>query len=665
MRALVAACVCCVALMMGSTDAQAQKKFFRVSSLNGVNLDKGSSQWCWERSLQGDDFIIFWESGFGSNPSQATGSTAVDVNKLLATVERAFKVYSDSLGFVARGASKTDSLKMIVFLHYTATWMAYGSGQDNMIGSLDINYDAAHDDFTVAHEVGHCFQYQTHCDKGVYNCGFNYGYAPDGSGGNGWWEQCAQWQASVLFPARIEAPVTYKNFIHEDVRYRNFVIQWWWAYQYGLDFVGRMWRESQFKEDPADVYKRMRGIDQAQFNGEMYEACAHLAVWDAPVLSSVRKSFLPSALQPVLSHDSDGYWKIDSSQCVQNYGYNVIKLNPSQGADVKVCFQGLLSDGVVYRKIKQAYAGWRFGFVATRRDGTFLYGEMGEASYNYPTDTLSFHTPADCSELRLVVMGAPVIHFHHPWDNSTANDEQWPYRVKFEGTNLVGEYEPGTSEPHDSTLVVPLSFDIHTESSSYYYIDMGFLANTFCKSATDIVKELNEKTITYGAIDGATGELNTTPAYGTIYGFYKNGAVCALGDSLIAFITALQKSTNSLYYFVAPFGKVCSVTDTIRVEQCFVDTIQGKPYRATLQFVVTFYDPAAVKTVEEVTSSWSVCLEGDALIVPRKCATIALYDSAGRLVACGRQSDRIAGLSLARGLYLVQADGHACKFYKK
>ena len=49
--------------------------------------------------------------------------------------------------------------------------------------------------------------------------------------------------------------------------------------------------------------------------------------------------------------------------------------------------------------------------------------------------------PANCTNLFFVVMGAPTEHWSHPWTSGKAstdwsqNDEQWPYKVKFENAN--------------------------------------------------------------------------------------------------------------------------------------------------------------------------------------------------------------------------------------
>ena len=39
-----------------------------------ADLNNSSSYFCWQRSKQSDNFVIFWESGFGTNPATCTAT---------------------------------------------------------------------------------------------------------------------------------------------------------------------------------------------------------------------------------------------------------------------------------------------------------------------------------------------------------------------------------------------------------------------------------------------------------------------------------------------------------------------------------------------------------------------------------------------------------------
>jgi hypothetical protein len=109
-----------------------------------------------------------------------------------------------------------------------------------------------------------------------------------------------------------------------------------------------------------------------------------------------------------------------------------------------------------YRKNYTASAGWRYGFVALLNDGTRVYSEMKSAGYAAPSGTLMFLCPDNCKQLWLVVSGAPSSHWRHAWDDDDTNDEQWPYEVKFNNTNLLGQQNIVNSLPDTSELGITL-----------------------------------------------------------------------------------------------------------------------------------------------------------------------------------------------------------------
>jgi hypothetical protein len=85
-----------------------------------------------------------------------------------------------------------------------------------------------------------------------------------------------------------------------------------------------------------------------------------------------------------------------------------------------------------YRAIKVDKAGWRYGFLAVKTDGSRVYGD----TYSSATGDVTFTVPANTAFLWLVVSGAPTGHWEHLNDNNDSNDEQWPYEIKVEGTTI-------------------------------------------------------------------------------------------------------------------------------------------------------------------------------------------------------------------------------------
>jgi len=429
------------------TDTVAQFQFdwpgrilYRPSSMTSMNFNSESSQWCFKRSMESEHFVVFWEKGFGDNPSKAS-TYKFTPKSLLLTGEKCWKKNVE-MGFIKPGDSTTDTYKIIMLVYYTGDWIASGSGYDSKVGSFNVSPWAitARGGHTVAHEIGHTFQYLVSCDLGMEH-GFNYGYGDNASGGNGWWESCANWQGYKVYPSRQFSDGEYYeqhlenhhlNLLHENWRYACCYIQDYWCMLYGNDFIGRLWRESKKPEDPVEAYKRINNLTQEQFNDEQYMGYARMATWD---IDGVR-DYAASANRigghkRSVSKLSDGTtWQVDSAWCPQNYGYNIMNMKYAKaGTTVKATFKGIAgADG--YRAIKTDKAGWRYGFVSYASDGTRVYSEMGRDAEG----TIEFTLPEKHSRLFFVVMGAPTEHWHHPWDDNVTNDEQWPYQVTFENT---------------------------------------------------------------------------------------------------------------------------------------------------------------------------------------------------------------------------------------
>ncbi len=411
------------------------------------NVNAETNTWSMSRSKQSRNWIVFWEPGYGEDPSVlADGNYRINIDELLRVAEMSFDFYADSLKFIKRGSSKTDNYKMIIRLRYTRDWEASGSGVDDQIGLLTLTaWSAQVGGHTLAHEVAHCFQYQIHCDNNNQN-GWMYGFGTNASGGNGWWEQCAQWQAFKVYPAQQFTDgrftnylnTAHKHILHEAPRYDNYFIQDFWTYKHGMDIIGKLWNQSVKPEDPVEAYKRITKITQSQFNDEMYEHAARFTTWDVPALISAGTSRISSRPQPKMNNAGDNYWVVDTSVCPENYGYNAIKINaPTKATVVSAYFEGKPGmDG--FRKNYVTAAGWRYGFVALLNNNTRVYSDMRSASFSLTKDTLQFAVPDNCKQLWLVVSGAPSTHWRHAWDDDDSNDEQWPYQVKFNNTNLLG-----------------------------------------------------------------------------------------------------------------------------------------------------------------------------------------------------------------------------------
>ena len=413
-----------------------------------TDLQNPDNQWCYDRSLQSKHWILFWEEGYGK-------STPSSVETILNTADKIFEFYADSLKYITinQGKSKTDTYKMIIRLRYTTDWEASGSGIDNVIGLLTLSRWAytSREGQTVGHEIGHCFQYQTHCDNNNQN-GWMYNWAGSGNG-NVFWEMCAQWQAYKYYPEMqfnnewLNNTLNgfHKNPLAEELRYNNYFIQDFFCHKHGMDALANLWNKSQSPEDPFQAYMRLYMDSKMtsaqkleQFNSEMWEYGARLTTFDMDGIRDRGAGTIGKRSQTKLTEDTEGYWCSNASDCVENFGNNAIRLNvPMSDKTVYAEFVGEAGkEGFI--KYNVAKAGWKLGFVALKKDGTRIYGDVSTADYKNPDAIVQFECPADCSYLWLVVSGAPTAYWSRGWNGTTTDDEQWPYKVKFYQTNVYG-----------------------------------------------------------------------------------------------------------------------------------------------------------------------------------------------------------------------------------
>lgn len=648
---------------------EAEKQIYESASAFGnSDLNSESSQWCHARSKRSENFVIFWESGYGSNPAAAPSPYKVDIDNVLWVAEKAFAMYADSLKFIERGNSKTDTYRMIIRLKYSTTWEANGSGIDDMIGMLTLSASAAQAaGVTVAHEVGHCFQYQVHCDG--FPGGWMYGQGENGAGGNSYWEQCAQWQAFKVFPEQQFTDYNYsnylkwcnKNILHEEARYANYFLQDYWTFLHGWDFIARLWQQSIFPEDPVDTYKRLNNLTQVQFNDEMYDFAARAASWDIPHIRSRGETAMDTRIQCAMNELEDGYWAVDASRCPENYGYNVIKLNPPLAeTEVKVCFEGM-AGASGYRSLNKNHAGWRFGFVALQNDGTRVYGDMHSLEVSLgkysPQDTAIFLCPDNCQKLWLVVTGAPKTHWKHAWDDDDSNDEQWPYKVKFENTNLLGE---------PNRVVMPLETDMEPwenqhDDISVIQLDTAAICRLFQLTADELRSRLQKSV--YWCAMRPDGSYTRFPAYGD-YGYWyaKDGNLAQKAEAAVYAEFIPENFTME----VGQNPGICEVGDTIVVRQAF-EYVTEKGYSQWLVIPVKIAIVAITPVKPVCATPDDVCvntLVSDMLYLQRTYDRIELYDIRGFPVGRCRGADRMNMSRLPAGMYVLRADGKTVRICK-
>lgn len=480
---------------------EVERSLVKPSAYSNVDFTKETSQWCFQRSMESEHFVCFWEKGLTLSKSNtiSLGGYSVNVKTLLNNGEKIWKCYVEDLGFLEPGQSLTDDHKICMFIVNQTDWRADGSGQDGTVWSYDGSTKTskaykvglfhcnpwaagAEGGHTAAHEIGHVFQYLVSADYAVvknqseWSYGWRWGYDTNGAGDNGWWESCAQWQAFNVFPATLftnyryaeYVSSAYKNLMHEDYRYANYFIQYYWCQLFGKDFIGRMWRTTKRPEDPVETYKRMNKATQDDFNKMMFDYACRAITWDFDDIRDRGKNY-QNAFSTKLTYveGTENTYAVNADCCPQNYGFNIIPLKGFKaGTTVKVNFKGI-AGAAGYRSIKTDKAGWRYGFVAQTEDGARVYGDM----YSDKEGTAEMELPANTKRAWFVVVGAPTEHWRHPWNLNDEDDEQWPYQVAFENcaatgtTRTYGEF-PADYERRDTTVVIEASLAAANDYSS-------------------------------------------------------------------------------------------------------------------------------------------------------------------------------------------------------
>ena len=457
---------------LSSKDIPNFNKYYKPYEFQDMDMFQSSSKWSWHRYKQSEHFFVFWEAAFGSNPNSNSvpSNLRVDIDDLLAKAEQFYNTNIVSTQFctVGQGKSYLDKYKMEIYLLYQTEWLATGSGYDNVIGALWVNPTTCQPvGSTIGHEIGHSFQYQVYCDQIFtgqtgewdFKTGFRYGYEGS-SGGNGFWEQTAQWQSFQDYPSEFFEAWFYdwpnhnhRHFEHEYMRYSSYWFHEYLANKYGRSVIGNIWRNSKYPEDALSTYMRLyHNNNYNSLREELFDYAFKMATYDIDSLRSYSAG--KEDFYNVKFIQNGDYLQIPYSKCPGATGFNVIPLNLPTGStrQVKAAFVGLnpgdkLAPGdsgiwvkeegnggtvSTYNSVNKGNVGWRYGFVSLNYDGSRTYSSV----YNSPKTTAKFTVPNNAYKLFMVVQGSPNSYIKSAWDDNETTDAQFPYKVKFTNTSL-------------------------------------------------------------------------------------------------------------------------------------------------------------------------------------------------------------------------------------
>lgn len=411
-----------ISFSLSAKEVLLPQKIWRVPEGNDFNSP--DAEFSHSRKLESENIVIFWSKEFGANPLlHADEKKRFDVQEASRELERFYRYYVDVLKLVEKGKSLSDKYKILLFVIGGDENTAFGGGAEE-VGCLwtpavrmsKAPYGA------LAHELGHSFQYLAGKDSGK---GFRSGIM-EMSAQYMLWQVYPEWMTFENYHLLSYLKKSHFAFLHGTNIYHSPYVIEYWSEKHGLDFFGKLLRSPEQGEDPVMTYKRITGITQAQFNVEMFDAARRFMTWD---MRRVEKVAAPYANLHTtkLEEESKGVYRISGENCPQDYGYNGIQMGlPGKSRKVSVQLESLVGD-TAFRQVRVEEAGWQFGWVAVKGDGSRVYSKVGTRP-----GALEFKVPNGTEKLWLVVMGAPSAH--KVLSRKEDENAEWPYRLHVKGT---------------------------------------------------------------------------------------------------------------------------------------------------------------------------------------------------------------------------------------
>ncbi len=322
--------------------------------------------------------------------------------------DRFYNYYVNDLKWVDKDKSFATKYKFLFFVIGGNGGTAFGGSIDNKIGAFwtpatRINRGPYG---VVAHELGHSFQALVRADGAA---SFSGGSIHEMTSQWMLWQVYPEWMTFENYHLNAFMKATHLAFLHEDNQYHTCYPLEYWSEKHGIEFIGKMWREVQRGEDPVMTYKRLTGITQEQFNDEMFDAVpplrhlGHAAHRKSrrPIRQSARHQTSQSSRRRLVP---DRHQQLPAElwlQCHQTQ-------SPRGRHQSLPRFQRHRRRGRLPCRHPER-AGWRYGFLASKEDGSRVYSD----TFSKSPGTAEFTVPANTKFLWLVVMGAPTEHWIH------------------------------------------------------------------------------------------------------------------------------------------------------------------------------------------------------------------------------------------------------------
>lgn len=667
--------------------------------------------WSKSRSKETDNFIVYWDNKYGNtNPSNADATYRVDIDYLLEQAEKFYKVNIEQLGFANSSDSYVNKYKSMILLNHSTTWTCYGAGYDFTVPALWVNPQPCQPvGHSVAHEVGHSFQYMCYSDasKGGSVSNVNVGFHDPIGQGAGIWEQCAQWQGLISFPELMydQSMGLFRNthnyaFTHEWHRYQSYWFLYYLTQYYNdLTVVSQVWKHPMSTKAPDfnQILMDLKGLSAEELYKMYFDYACRLVTWDLDVCKPYRNSYIGD-FNYRCSKIGDKEYQVALASCPQSTGFNVIPLNvPAAGTTVTTSFTAPLMRAAAVKLAaadpaeyfngdryvsfgKQTYTtnsngssrGFRIGYVVLLKDGTRQYindDKVHCLTNAKVTEDISMTVPENVDRMWLVVSPAPAKYLSHLWDEDiTKNDDMWPYTFQLEGTDIGSSAIVYMAPTIDGRKIADakLTYDVYFPASSNSYsgttVTVGGEANAMVGTAFQLAaSDLTSKIVNYSSAGPQNGQImfyaenrsgvlvnqtNTANGYG--YWYAANGNVANYSNGY----TFAEFTPSSLSFTIGQFpGK--NTNGTTRTIRQALKYQKSDTESATVSFVFNIHFDAS-KTGAELAS---IEYDDDATAIEAvKALTshdkVNVYSLTGQLVKTHVLASN-ATTSLPQGIYIV------------
>jgi uncharacterized repeat protein (TIGR02543 family) len=460
-------------LMCIFSNLSAQKTVFRPTEFDNP-ANEFYNNVSETRKYESANFVLYWGDKVGTDPSVYAGADLRFVPRSVAdTLEYIFKRFITDLHFI-NNAPTTNFGKYKIMIMMMNTWtstdarltgFAAASSFSNTIGAMFVHPQATKDGGALSHEFAHTLQMMMRIQENPGNQTAFAGYDWAGP----FYEGHANYMRAMAYPQWADTDGTLtrwlqtRHFMWSSNRhhYTNYHLLFYVQEKEGFDFTRRMWAESRYQEHPLETIKRLKGFTQEQLNDYLWGYAQRQPAFDYPIIwndqitatknfgSKIRevhqaiKNNMPRyvsrqfTLLTKVAGTTDQYYTNDD-WAPQDYGMNIIPLYPTcTGTQKKITvkFKG-------HTEVNTTQAGWRYGFVTTKADGTVSrYSPMGTAADGEASFTMDAATETN---IYLVVYSAPKVHVNYNMDVGYPKQRRYPYEIKI--ANAVPEGYQATTE---------------------------------------------------------------------------------------------------------------------------------------------------------------------------------------------------------------------------